>query len=265
MLTARTNTAATFPLARFVEDVRALAPVEGHLRHTWLPDGRTSLVFRVLDDGRRGDVSLAGPRTCARIKDLSGVARAVIIRFKPGWAVPLFGVAANEVTDRIVPLEAVWGDAGADLYGRLVETDDVATLLDCVSGVLVQRARRAFESSSARLARRAARLLEDGEARVDRVAARLGITDRHLRRAFTEHVGVGPKHFARSVRLQHAVRLSTSSNDWSRIALDAGYFDQAHFIADFRQLMGVTPGAFETDAREAHFRCTDVAARATSD
>src|SRR5690606_667258 len=103
---------------------------------------------------------------------------------------------------------------------------------------------------------RAARVIEDGEARIDRVAAQLGVTDRHLRRAFHEHVGVGPKEYVRSVRLQRVVRLATTSNDWGRIAVDAGYYDQAHLIADFRQLVGVTPGAFATRAREAGLRCT---------
>jgi AraC-like DNA-binding protein len=177
----------------------------------------------------------------------------VIIRYKPGWTVPLFRVAANELTDRIVPLDALWGHEGASFYERLVETENVTELLACVSGVLA-RARR-FESSSAHLARRAARLLDAGEARIDRVAARLGITDRHLRRAFTEHVGVGPKDYARSVRLQRAVRLAATSNDWGRIALDAGYYDQAHFIADFRQLVGVTPRTFAGGAREADLPC----------
>ncbi len=250
-----TDSARAFPLARFIEDVRVLDPVDGKLRHDWLPDGRASLVFRVLDDGRCGDVSLAGPRTHACVKDLSGVARALAVRFRPGWTVPLFGVAANEVTDLIVPLEAIWGRGGADLYGRLVEIEDVTELLDCLSGVLTGRMQRSFESSSAHLARRAARLLDDGEGRVDRVAARLGVTDRHLRRAFTEHVGVGPKEYARAVRLQRALRLATSSNDWGSLALDAGYYDQAHFIADFRQLIGVTPGTFARGAREADLHC----------
>lgn len=251
-----TDSATTFPVARVVEDVRALAPVDGHVQHAWLPDGRTSLVFRVLDAGRRGDVSLAGPRTRARVKDLSGVVRAVVVRFKPGWATPLFGLPAKEVTDRIVPLEAIWGYAGADLYERLLETEDPSTLLACVSGVLAQRLRLASESSSASLARRAARLFDEGETRIDHVAARLGITDRHLRRAFTEHIGVGPKDYARSVRLRRALRSTTSSNDWGRIALDAGYFDQAHLIADFRRLMGVTPGAFASRAPEADLHCS---------
>lgn len=76
------------------------------------------------------------------------------------------------------------------------------------------------------------------------MAERLGVTARHLRRAFTESVGIGPKEFARTVRLQRAVRTAATSNDWARIAADAGYYDQAHLIADFREFLGLTPSAF---------------------
>lgn len=255
MLTSITDPTRAFPLRRFVEDVRVLAPPGSLVRHDWLPDGRTSLVFRTLEGGRRGDVSLAGARTRGRVKSLSGVARAVIVRFKPGWTEPLFRVAADEVTDRIVPLEAIWGHEDADLYGRLADAEDLTAFLDCVSGVLARRVRRSFESSSAHLARRAARLLEEGETRVGHVAARLGITDRHLRRTFTRQIGVGPKEYTRAVRLQRALRLATCSNDWGRVALDAGYYDQAHLVADFRQLTGVTPGTFARTVRDPDLRC----------
>ena len=125
-----------------------------------------------------------------------------------------------------------------------------------VSRAISRRLQRSSESSSARLARRAVQLLEAGEVRVDRVAERLGITARHLRRTFTEHVGVGPKEYARSVRLLRALRLAAGSSDWRRVALDAGYYDQAHLIADFRHLVGTTPGAFVTRPRAANLRCT---------
>jgi AraC-like DNA-binding protein len=62
-------------------------------------------------------------------------------------------------------------------------------------------------------------LLEGNETRVDVVARRLGVTPRHLRRAFVENIGVGPKEFARSVRLQRALSLATRSSDWAQIAL----------------------------------------------
>lgn len=255
MLASVTDASRALSIERFVECVRVFTPVAGQVRHDWLPDGRTSLVFRELDGGRHGDVSLAGPRTQAHVKEASGVVRAMLIRFKPGWTVSLFDVAANEVTDRIVSLDALWGRDGADVFARLVEARDVRMVLDGVSRVLARRARRA-ESSAAHLVRRAARFLDQGATRIDGVAAQLGVTDRHLRRVFTEHVGVSPKDYARASRLQRAISLFGTSNDWARIALDVGYYDQAHFIGDFRRLTGVTPAAFARGERDVELTCT---------
>ncbi|WP_437822026.1 helix-turn-helix domain-containing protein [Sorangium sp. So ce1078] len=239
------SAALTFSLSRFIEDVRAIVPVAGRACHVeQLPDGRTTLVFRVIEGGRRGDVSVAGPRTRALFKNATGIARAVILQFKPGWSAPLLGVAANELRDRIVPLEDIWGRSGGDLYLELLAARSLPEVIDRLSHAIALRAHHTSEPASARLARRAVHLLEGDEVRVESVAERLGVTARHLRRAFTESVGIGPKEFARTVRLQRAVRMAATSRDWVRIAVDAGYYDQAHLIADFRELVGLTPGAF---------------------
>ena len=236
--------ALTFSLSRFVEDVRAVVPVAGHARHEPLPDGRTTLVFRVLEEGRRGDVCVAGPRTRALFKNPTGVTRAVILQFKPGWSASLLGVAANALTDRIVPLEDLWGRPGSDLCLELLAARRLPEVLERLSHAISLRTHQTFDPASARLARRAVRLLEGDEVRVETVAEQLGVTARHLRRAFTEHVGIGPKDFVRTVRLQRAVRMAERSKDWGRISVDAGYYDQSHLIADFRELVGLTPGAF---------------------
>jgi AraC-like DNA-binding protein len=239
------HAAATTWLSRFVEDVRVIAPVAGRAPHVdRLPDGRTTLTFRVIADGRAGDVTVAGPRTRALFKDATGVARALIVQFKPGWSTALFGVAAHALTDRWVKLGDIWGRSGDDLCGELLAADSVSEVLDRLSHAIALRAHQTFEPASARLARRAVRLLEGDQVRVDSVAKQLGVTPRHLRRAFTESVGIGPKDFARSVRLQRAVRRAATATDWGRIAADAGYYDQAHLNADFRDLVGITPSAF---------------------
>lgn len=244
--------AVTASLSRFIEDVRVVAPADGStLRVDRLPDGRTTLVFRALDAGRRGDVTVAGPRTRALFKDATGPVRAVVLRFRPGWSAPLLGVAASELTDRIVALEEVWGHAGGALCLDLLAARSVPEVLERVAGAISLRAAQSSEPASARIARRAVRLIEEGEDRVERVAAQLGVTARHLRRAFTESVGIGPKDFARTVRLQRAVRMAATDRDWARIAADAGYYDQAHLIGDFRELVGLTPGAFVKRAGDA--------------
>jgi hypothetical protein len=101
----------------------------------------------------------------------------------------------------------------------------------------------AFEGEEARLARRAVSMLEAGEVRVETSSPRL-----------SESVGIGPKDFARTVRLQRAMRLATIPKDWVRIGGDAGYYDQAHPIADFRELLGLTPGALLKRADDSGLR-----------
>lgn len=234
----------TFSLSRFVEDVRSLVPVGGRAaRVDRLPDGRTTLIVRVIEEGRSGDVTLAGPRTSALLKN-PRFRRALLVRFKPGWPSSLFGVAAHALTDRFVPLEDIWGRSAGDVSLELREARSAAELLDRLSRAIARRAEQTFESASARLARRAVALLETDEARVESVAEQLGVTARHLRRAFVDHIGIGPKDFARSVRLQRALRIAASSSNWGSIAAHAGYYDQAHLSADFRQLIGITPSAF---------------------
>lgn len=244
----------TFLLRRFVEDVRAVAPGPGDtLPVARLPDGRTTLILRLFDTGS-GDVCLAGPRTRAQFKHATGIARAVQIRFRPGWSASLFGVSASAVTDRTVPLEDIWGATGRASTAELLAARSLPELLEALSRAIAPRMHEVTESSSARLARRAVRLLEAGEVRVESVAQRLGITARHLRRVFSEGIGIGPKEFARTVRLQRAVRSAATSRDWGRIASDAGYYDQAHLIADFRDLVGFTPAAFVRHARSTPSR-----------
>lgn len=236
--------ASPFSISRFVEDVRGVVPVSGRASHERLPDGRTILVFRVFDGGRKGDVAVAGPRTRALFKNATGIERAVMLQFKPGWSAQLLGVAASALTDQIVLLEDIWGRSGGDLSLELLAARSLPEMLDRLSHAIALRAHQTFEPASARLVRRAVRLFEADEVRVESVAERLGVTARHLRRAFTQSVGIGPKDFARAVRLQRAVGMAATSKDWGRIAAAAGYYDQAHLIADFRELVGLTPGAF---------------------
>jgi len=229
-------------LSRFVEDVRVLEPSAGVQDIAILPDGRTMLVYRLTTDGV--DLSAAGPRTHAKFKSPVGLVRAVMMQFKPGWSAALLGVAASELTDRVVWLDELWGRAAADLRDDLAAARTVTEVIDRLGEALAARSGQDDESASARLARRAARLLEAGDVRIDSVAEQLGVTARHLRRVFTEGIGIGPKEFARTMRLQRALRMSATSTDWGRIATAAGYYDQAHLIGDFRDLVGLTPGAF---------------------
>ena len=231
-----------FSVARFVEQARVVSRIRDEpFSIEWLPNGRTSLVVRVSEAGQ-GDAHVVGPRTRAKFKRGTGVGRAAVIEFKPGWSRALFGVPANQLTDRLIALDDLWEAAGREVTTDLVAARGLPDLLQRLSRAIA--ARTTFESASGRLARRAVRMFEAAETRVEVVAAQLGVTTRHLRRAFVDSVGVAPKEFARGIRLQRAIRASARSKDWAAIARDAGYYDQAHLIGDFRDLTGLTPTAF---------------------
>ncbi len=234
-------------LSRFIEEVRVITPNGRPVRIERLPDGRMTLIIRVLES-KAGDVSVHGAQTSALFKYASGFVRAVAVQLKPGWAMPLFGVPATELTNRITPLDELWNSS--DQTEKLLAARSVPEMVSILSDEITARSHHAIEPASARLARHAIRLFERDDVRVDQVASKLGVTARHLRRAFADNVGISPKEFARTVRLQRAVRSMATLNDWGQVATHAGYYDQAHLIADFRQLVGLTPGAFLKRAQQ---------------
>jgi AraC-like DNA-binding protein len=81
---------------------------------------------------------------------------------------------------------------------------------------------------------------------VEALVQRTGLTKRGLQRLFNEYVGIGPKWVINRYRLHEAIaQLQTGAPvAWTELALALGYFDQAHFIRDFRQLVGRSPAEY---------------------
>ncbi|MCA9651113.1 MAG: helix-turn-helix domain-containing protein [Myxococcales bacterium] len=207
-----------------------------------LPDGTTGMLLRVHEDGR-GELSLAGPRSRALFKAMPPARRWVLVDFEPGAGAPFLGIAAHELVDRYARVEDVWGADGRRFRDRLVAADSLDDARRIFEDGLVQRLRLRPATASTRLARRAVARLhgDDPPARMAELAAELGVSARHLRRVFTETVGLAPKELARIARLQRVLAGSGGSVTWTERAIEAGYYDQAHLIADFRELVGTTP------------------------
>src|ERR1700744_734521 len=82
--------------------------------------------------------------------------------------------------------------------------------------------------------------------KVGETGAELGLSPRTFTRRFRDHTGLTPNRFARIQRLQRLLAAVEPGRtaDWARLAAEHGYCDQAHLIDDFRELTGVTPGAY---------------------
>lgn len=84
-------------------------------------------------------------------------------------------------------------------------------------------------------------------------ARALGVSERQLRRDFRDALGLPPKAVARLDRFARALRAAHAGAQasWASIAADAGYYDQAHLIAEFNAIAGVGPQALLAELRVA--------------
>lgn len=227
-----------------------------HRRLTHYPDAATVLVFRTTAD-RRSDLNVVGPRTRASYHAAKDIPLCVRVRIVPGRAQALLGVPVSELADRIVPLSELWGEPGRRLADELVgrRPDQVLDLMETALRTRLA-ATPAGDLSRADLLRAAIADLSAGAERptVVSIAQRLGVSERHLRNVFANGVGISLRKFARIQRVR-TVLARTGEHRLAELAQGAGYYDQSHMTAEFRDLMGVPPGAFIAGRRPAALPC----------
>ena len=219
-----------------------------------IPRPEIQIVARLGPAARDGvDVHAFGGREKVHRKLIRSGQRAVTVRLQLGVPDAVLGVPASALAGRIVALEDLWGDAATRrLCARLADARDTIEAAAILDGAIAERLATAQGGHGrAQLALAAADRLTS--ANVNAVASDLGVSERHLRRVFRETVGVSPKQFAKLTRFHRALRAAREDvpASWATIAADVGYYDQAHLIAEFRAIAGVTPRALLGELRAA--------------
>jgi AraC-like DNA-binding protein len=168
------------------------------------------------------------------------------VKFRPGAFRPYLGRSVASLRDRTVPIAEVFGTEGAALAR---EVSDLRG--DVEKAAAVERFLNERMTPSDPNVERASNIVDEiAENReivsVEQVVARWRFGKRTLQQLFSSYVGVGPKWVINRYRLHEAVeRLQEGANiNFSELAMELGYFDQAHFIRDFRKLVGCTPAAY---------------------
>jgi AraC-like DNA-binding protein len=178
---------------------------------------------------------------------LSGSGWAVGIKFRPGGFSGFLGRPVHEITDRALPLHEVFGADGAALARDAAARAEPDGKIAVAEAFLRARLPPADPEVELVQAVVVDMLAVDPGSTVAEIAARHAVSTRTLQRLFRRHVGVGPKWVLRRYRLQEAAEQLAAGerSDWTRLALDLGYFDHAHFIRDFRAVVGRSPSEYE--------------------
>jgi AraC-like DNA-binding protein len=237
-----------------------------------VPHPAVNVVFQAQHGGPES-AEIAGVGTGLFTVTLHGVGRATGVQFRPGGFRPFWRRPVAELTGRrrplpagpppAGPLPAAAGTpaaagappAGAPPAAGALPAGPFAAGPVC-PGSDDERCRRVDELLTAwgpepdPHAAEATALVEEIRAdrsilRVDDFARRHSVSSRRLQRLFLDHVGVGPKWVIRRYRLQEAIEQAAAGPlDWSRVAADLGYADQAHLVREFTAVAGVSPAAY---------------------
>jgi AraC-like DNA-binding protein len=224
-----------------------------------LPTGAAQLIVNLKEDETRlydperpgrclttGGTVLSGVQSRYRVIDTSEQEFVAGVAFKAGGTVPFVGAPACEISDANVPLDDLWGSSRtAMLRERLLECDDLDAVLDAFEAALREawipaRVHTAVAFALAAFDRRPV------TTRISAVTDAVGLSAKRFIERFKRDVGVTPKRYCRIRRFQKAVTQAHrgADVDWAHVALDCGYFDQAHFIHDFRAFAGITPAGY---------------------
>jgi AraC-like DNA-binding protein len=189
---------------------------------------------------------VAGLHDTYALTETGGAQAGMQIDLTPVGAHLLLGLPMDELAQRVVTLEELFGVDGLLLREAMAEApgwlERFALVDDFLLGLL-DDARSPVPS----VTRALHRLHESGgTVPVGAVAAEIGCSRRHLISRFREQVGVTPKLLARIMRFQRVVALvdARTSMGWAEIAQACGYYDQAHMIRDFNQFAGGPPSEF---------------------
>jgi AraC-like DNA-binding protein len=211
--------------------------------------GEPYRLFPASDPAGTGDVRgsfVAGLYESYVIVESARSSCGLQVNFTPLGAHSLLGMSMAALANRAVDVEDILGAAGREVVERLNDTPGWSERFRIVDDFLLERLARSREPAAPVVW--AWRSLEEsgGRITIGALASEIGWSHKHLIERFREQVGLPPKTMARILRFEHVVRRlrRAGAARWAEIALECGYYDQAHLIRDFTEFAGSSPGAF---------------------
>ena len=173
--------------------------------------------------------------------------RLIFCIFRPFGFHRLFKIPIHLLNNNVVPLEVFLGKRTREFKEKVLSAPTDEEKIKLVDDFFVSLARQlptpyrsSVESAQDHL------MQNNGLVNIDALSRKFNISSRSLERNFAERVGMPPKYYSRVLRFNYAFGLKRANPalDWFDIIYDCGYFDQTHFIKDFKHFTGQAPVAF---------------------
>lgn len=164
------------------------------------------------------------------------------IKFFPHSAAYFIQDTLSLFNDQVTDLSTVIGNEVKTLHLQLLEKTDIWDRLLLIETFLLKRLRSSYKIDKVANMLRSIKLSEED---LGSIASSHNITTRYLQKLVFQYTGLSPKTYDKITRFQHSLKL-LGRNDLplTSIAYDCGYFDQSHFIRDFKSFTGLTPSSY---------------------
>lgn len=195
---------------------------------------------------------VVGPQITPVDIELSSDHRAVMIGFQPGGLFRFLGIPMTELFDDGIDGFDILDKDIRSLINELRETKQPEMINSKIQGWLFKKMQNTRELLPFDQALRKLQIAGDAHT-IDEVARDACLSLRQFQRKCNERLGMNPKLFARIARFSKAYSMYEANQDltWSHICHSCGYFDQMHFIRDFKEFAGITPGLMSKKLEES--------------
>lgn len=167
------------------------------------------------------------------------------IKFQP-WALKLlFGIDMHSISDKVIPID----DKLTNVLAPIKNTATASITFEAKVNAIEDWFLCFLRESPLQITRgqKAAQLIieKKGAISIEEVLDQTGINERTLERYFKSHIGLTPKFYSRIIRFAHIFKLvQESNNNWSQLTYQAGFYDQSHFIKNFKEFTGEDPSNY---------------------
>ncbi|QYJ67431.1 AraC family transcriptional regulator [Flavobacterium litorale] len=233
-----------------------------HERERVFPDGCIELIFNYGDRFRKYDTEntfhiqpssfIHGQLKTYFELQATGKVGIFSVRFHPAGLQPFISFNVDSFTNTTLTVNEVWGQDGETLATKVLNCCTHEERIKTLENFLINK-KQLLKINTSPVEYCVNKIIDTiGAVSTESLSVELNISKRQLERRFIATVGISPKLLARIVRFQHILQLieSETFKSFTTVAYEGGFYDQAHFIKDFKDFTGLNPKQYFSENLE---------------
>jgi AraC-like DNA-binding protein len=228
-------------------------------KNTIIPDGTMKLIFHYGDTykhhSKSGEITtlpkcfLIGQLTEPYVIEPVGETGSFVVQFKPNGFLPFSTIPIKEMENKAISLEKLFGQNGLDIEQKILNAKSTSDRIQIIEAFLLKLLADRTTIDNIVKSTIETILKANGQFSVTEYSQNNNVNRRQLARKFSTAIGLSPKQLAKTIRIQTALKalLNNEQTSLTDLAYQNEYFDQAHFIKEFKEFTGLTPKEFYGD------------------